>query len=325
MATSGSQNFSQTRSELILDAFQLIGVYGIGRTVSAEDTTVAASFLNKMIKAWAVKGLHLWEKTEGVLYLTPHEEQYSLGNASTDAYATNVSDEVVTQLNGALATSATSVTVDSTTGMTVADKIGVVLTNKTIHWTTIATIPSSTTLTLTTGVASAASDNALVYTFTSRLYKPLRILEARRVTGIDTGATSTLTETPMTVIANKDFMNLSSKFKSSGSPNQYTYIPKNTNGLFYVFTRPSDGAERINFTYERIIEDLDNASDDFDFPSEWLEPITWQLALRLGPAFGRSDKAVKVIFPIASKMLDNLIEWDTETASLMFTPDLGGC
>lgn len=322
MSTSGSQNFSQTRAQLIDDAFQLIGVYGIGRTVSAEDTTLASNFLNKMIKAWSAKGLHLWEKTEGVLYLTPHEEQYSLGSASTDAYVTNVSDEVVTQLNGALAANATAITVDSTTDMTVADKIGIVLTDKTIHWTTIATIPTSTTLTLTTGVASAASDNALVYTFTSRIYKPLRILEARLVSGIDTGSTSTLTEIPMTQISNKDYMNLSSKFKSSGRPNQYTYVPKNTNGLFYVFTRPSDGSDRIYFTYERIIEDLDNASDDFDFPSEWLEPITWQLALRLGPAFGRSEKAINVIAPIATKMLDNLMEWDSETTSLSFSPDM---
>ena len=98
MATSGSQNFSQTKADIISDAFQLLGVYGIGRTVSAEDTTLASNFLNKMIKAWAVKDLHLWEKTEGVLYITPYEEQYSLGSASTDAYVTNKSDEVITQL-----------------------------------------------------------------------------------------------------------------------------------------------------------------------------------------------------------------------------------
>jgi hypothetical protein len=322
MATSGSQNFSQTRAQLIEDAFQLIGVYGIGRTVSAEDTTLAANFLNKMIKAWAVKGLHLWEKTEGVLYITPHEEQYSLGNASTDAYATNKSDEVITQLNGALAAAATAVTVDSTTGMATSDIIGVVTADKTIHWTTIATIPSSTTLTLTAGLDSAASDNALVYTFTSRIYKPLRVLDARVVSGIDTGVTSTQSEIVLTNVSNKDYMDLSSKFKSSGRPNQFSYLPKNTNGLLYLFPRPSDGSDRIHFTYERMIEDLDNASDDFDFPSEWLEPITWQLALRLGPAFGRSEKSLNVIFPIASKMLDNLLEWDTETASVTFSPDL---
>ena len=320
MSTSGSQNFSQTKADIISDAFQLLGVYGIGRTVSAEDTTLASNFLNKMIKAWSVKKLHLWEKTEGVLYLTPYEEQYSLGSASTDAYVTNKSDEVITQLNGALAASATAVTVDSTTGMVTSDIIGVVTSDKTIHWTTIATLPSSTTLTLTTGLDSAALDDALVYTFTSRIYKPLRILDARLVSGIDTGSTSTLSEIVLTEVANKDYMNLSSKFKSSGRPNQFSYVPKNTNGLLYLFPRPSDGSDRIHFTYERIIEDLDNTTDDFDMPSEWLEPVTWQLALRLGPAFGRSEKALQVIFPVASKMLDNLMEWDTETASVTFSP-----
>ena len=322
MATSGSQNFSQTRAGLINDAFQLIGVYGIGRTVSAEDTTLASNYLNKMIKAWGAKGLHLWTKEEGVLYITPYEEEYSLGNASGDAYATLKSDEVVTQLNGNHAASATALVVDSTTGMLASDKIGVVTTDKTIHWTTIVSVNSATSLTITAGLDSAASDNGLVYTFTSRIYKPLRILNARLVSGIDTGATSTLTEVPLTSVSNEQYMQISSKFKSNGSPNQFQYSPKNISGRLYLFPRPNDGSERIHFTYERVIEDLDNTTDDFDLPSEWLEPITWQLAVRLGPAFGRSQKAMQVILPVASKMLDNLLDWDTETTSMSFIPGL---
>ncbi len=49
MATSGSKNFSQTRAELIQDAFQILGVYGIGRTVSAEYNALASNILNKMV------------------------------------------------------------------------------------------------------------------------------------------------------------------------------------------------------------------------------------------------------------------------------------
>ena len=50
MATSGSVNFNQTRNEIINDAMQLLGVYGVGRTISAEDEVFAASILNKMVK-----------------------------------------------------------------------------------------------------------------------------------------------------------------------------------------------------------------------------------------------------------------------------------
>lgn len=321
MATSGSQNFSQTRTQLIEDAFQLIGVYGIGRTVSAEDMTVASNYLNKMVKAWGAKGLHLWTKEEGVLFITPNTAAYSLGNAAGDAHATIASDLVLTQLNGAHAASATSITVDSTTGMTTADKIGIVTTDKTIHWTTIATIPTSTTLTLTAGLDTAASDNGIVYTYTNKLYKPLRILDARIRTGVDSGATSTENDFVLTEIGYQEYFELPNK-TSNSFPNQFHYNPKNISGTMYLYPRPSDGAERVHFSYERIIEDLDNTTDDFDFPSEWLEPLTWQLAVRLGPAFGRSQKAMQVILPVASSMLDNLLDWDTETTSVYLSPEL---
>lgn len=319
MATSGSQDFKQTRDAIILDAFQLLGVYGIGRTVSAEDTTVAANALNRMIKAWGAKGLHLWAKEEGVLFVTPNTASYSLGNAAGDANATKLSDLVLTQLNGAHAASATSITVDSTTGMAGSDKIGIVTTDKTIHWTTISSVDSSTTLTIASGLDSAASDDGLVYTYTNKIYKPLRIISARRRTGIDSGATSTEFDLELTEIGYQSYFELPNKTINS-VPNQFHYSPKNTSGTLYLFPRPSDGAERIHFTYERIIEDMDSTSDDFDFPSEWLEPIVWQLAIRLGPAFGRTEKA-QALLPIASTMLDNLLDWDAEVSDVTFSPD----
>ena len=313
MATSGSTNFQQTRNEVILDALQIIGAYGIGRTVSAEDMTFAASMLNKMVKAWATKGLHLYSTEEAVLYVTPGTPAYSLGST---AKATKASDEVVTQLNGAAATSATSLTVDSTTGMTVADVIGVVLSDKTIHWTTIATIPTSTTLTLTTGLASAASDNANVYTYTTALTRVLRVLDCRKRTG--TG--SDTNDLPVMEVGYQDYQTFPVK-NSGTSPTQFSFKPTSTAGTLYLWPCPSDGSERIMMTYERVLEDLDNTSDDFDFPPEWLEPLTYQLALRLARPFGKSG-AVNDILPMASIMLQNLLDWDSEVTSVTFTPEI---
>ena len=320
MATSGSQNFSQNRDAIINDAYQLLGVYGIGRTISSEDVTVASNALNRMVKAWATKGLHLWAKEEGVLFITPNTASYTLGNASGDAHATKLDDLVLTQLNGALAASATSVTVDDTTGMTASDNIGIVLADKTIHWTTIVSVDSSTTLTLTTGVPGAANDDALVYTYTDKIYKPLRILDARRRTGVDSGATSTEFDLPLTEVSYQDYFELPTKAVNS-IPNQFHYNPKLTSGKIYLYPRPSDGAERIHFSYERVLEDLDSASDDFDFPAEWLEPIVWQLAVRLGPMCGRTQKAQQLL-PIAGQMLDNLLDWDAEVSEWSIMPDL---
>lgn len=323
MATSGSSNFSQTRDQIILMAFQHLGVYGLGRTVSAEDMAFAVSLLNALIKSWSTQGLHLWCKSEGVLYLDKYQAKYTLGNLTSHAYATLASDEIITQLNGALAINATSVTVDSTSGMTVGDYIGIVLTDKDIHWTTIATIPTSTTLTLTTGVVSAAADNNIVYTFTNRVYKPLRVLSARSVTGVDSGATSTRTEVQMNSIAYQTYFDFPVKTSNGNRPIQFHYNPKNTDGAMYVWPRPNDCSCRIEFTFERLIEDVDNASDDFDLPSEWLLPLQWNLAVLLGPAFGKDQKITTTIGPMAVSMLEALKNWDSEIDSVTFVPDRG--
>jgi len=320
MATSGSVNFTQNRTQLILDAYQLVGIYGVGRTLSFEDETFAISTLNKLIKRWATRGLHLWTKEEAVLYLTPNVASYSLGNSSNDAYATNFTDQVITQLSAALAVNGTSVSVDSTTGMTVGDFIGVVLDDKSIHWTTIAAIPTSTTLTLTLGVVGIAANNNNVYSFTTRINKPLRVHACRRVSGFDNGSTSTLTEIPLNPMSYKDYIDTPAK-TFSGAPNQYHYNPDIDNGTLYLWQRPNDGSERIYFTYERIIEDMDGAYDNFDFPSEWLEPLTWQLAVRLGIAFGKGKKVINEILPLASDMLKDLLDWDSEVTSVFISPE----
>lgn len=323
MSTSGSTNFTSTRNQTILDAFSKIGRYGIGKTVSAEDMALAVRALNKMIKAWEKFGLHLWTKTEGVLYFTPYEGEYDLSPDNTTVYFTNKDDEIITTLGAALAASETSLTVASTTGLTVADKIGVVLDDKTIHWTTIATIPTSTTLTITTGTASAAASGNLVYTFTSRGSKPLRITHARLVSGNDSGSTSTQIEIPMTSIGYEQYFNLSRVTTSSDTPTQFHYNPKTSYGRLYLWPRPSTGAKRLQFSYERAIEDMDNLDDNFDFPQEWLETIEWQLALRLCEDFGVSDAKRNRIFQIASRMLEDLLEWDREITSVFIGPNTG--
>lgn len=322
MATSGDTTYNQTRDQVVLDAFQVLGVYGIGRTVSSEDMTFATSTLNKMIKSWSARGLHLWAKDEATLFLTPYQASYTISGATGSDHASIASDVVTTRLSVALATSATAVTVTSTVGMTIGDHIGVVLNDKTTHWTTIATIPTSTTLTLTVGVVSAASNLNLVYTYTNKLPKPLRILDARIVQGIDLGsAGSTLFENPMTALSYEEYMEIPIK-TSSGLPLNYSFKPKDTNSTMYLWLRPNDSNFRINFTYERIIEDLDNITDNFDFPSEWLEPLTWQLALRLALPFGKMNK-LAALQPMAAVMLDNLLSYDSEITSVNITPDMG--
>ncbi|CAB4120953.1 hypothetical protein UFOVP1_51 [uncultured Caudovirales phage] len=323
MSTSGSYSFTQTRNQLILDAFQLIGVYGIGRTIAPEDMTFACSMLNKMVKAWGSQGLHLWEKNEATLFLQPSVAVYTLGNASGDAYwGDMVSSNVeISSLTNNQNLGDSSITLNNASGMLVGDNIGIVQNGFLIQWTTITEIVGNV-VSLTTPLTAAASAGNIVYDFTSRPYKPLRITSCRKLTGVDTGTTSNVTETWIKEMSYSEYFNMASK-TINGTPSAYMYNPNDTDGKFYVWQRPSDPSLRLQFSYERIIQDLDNISDNFDFPTEWLEPLTYQLAIRIGPAYGKDQKIMQVILPLASQMLDALKDWDTEITGVHFQPDVG--
>lgn len=303
-----STDFRQTRDELILDALQLVGAYGIGRTVSSEDLNFCVNILNKMIKAWAAKGLRLFTKEEGVLYVTPGQSTYQLGGAIK---ATKASDEVVTNLSAAVTAGTTVLPLDLTLGMQVGDNIGVVLNDKTIHWSTIQSI-AALNVTIAIGAPQDVSEGSLVYTYTNVLDKPLRVLDCRK-------RTQTL-DLPVTSVGYQDFQNF--PVKSTGSsPTQFAYNPKSLYGDLMLWPCPSDANERIMFTYERVVNDLDNTYDDFDFPAEWLEPITWQLAVRIARPFGKAS-ALNDILPLAESMYQNLLNWDSEVSTIQMYPEV---
>jgi len=324
VSVSGVTSFTQTKNQLVMDAFQLLNLYGIGRTPSTEDITVANSFLNKMLKAWGTKGLHLWCKTEGILYLTPNVSKYYFGNHTTPAYTTLASNSINTQTTSSSALGSTTINVISTSGMSVGNYVGVLQSDKSLFWSTIATIQSSTALTLASGTSQTVNSSAIVYTFTQLISnKPYRVISARLAWGFDSGATSTVTELLMNPLSHADYYALPEK-TVGGIPNQYYYDPQLDYGVLNLWARPNDCAYRVHFTYERIIDDMVNTDDNFDLPQEWLEPITWQLAVRLGVAFGKGKRVREDILPLAETMLRDLIEFDSELLSIQFQPDHDG-
>lgn len=320
MATSGSVNYTQNRQEVILDAYQLLNVYGVGRTVSAEDMSFANSMLNKMLKAWQGKGIHLWTMEEGVLFVSPNVGSYDL--ASSSVKATNWSEATLTQLSGDHTALDTTIVVDSTSGMTAADKIGIVLADGTVHWTTIVSVDSSTGLTLTAGIASAASDNANIYTYTNTIGRPLKIHNCRRTLGIDDATTnSSAVEIPMRQLSQQEYDFLPVK-GANGAPNDFYYSPKAGYTTLSMWPRPNTANYYFKFRYTRMIEDVDSSMDNFDLPSEWLEVITYQLAIRLAPAFGKADLVQSLLAPMAVSMLEDMLNYDNEVASLNFGPEV---
>lgn len=315
MATSGSVDYTVNRTKIIDTALQLLNVLAAGETSSAEDYQLANDLLNMMVKSWQADGLHLWATQEATLFLQSGTGEYSLSSDASSAIATKSEGTVITAVSTAVAISDTAILVDSTTGMAAADLVGIVLDDGTVFQSTVASVDSSTQITIDDAVTGdGASVDNRVYVYTSRLNRPLRISSCRYVTGSGT----TLREIPLTKVSKADYFNNPNK-NSTGTPNSFYYDPQLTAGKLYLWPVPSNSTGYIRFTHERALEDFDSATDTPDFPQEWMETLLYNLATRLGPAFGRAgDPNFQVIAQIAVALKASSLDWDREVTNIRF-------
>ena len=304
MTTSNSTNFSMNANDIISDALRLIGVLGAGETVDGDDYSLSLRQLNMMVKTWMVEGVKLWTETEGTVFLDSGKASYILGSSSADE---STSSELKTELSVALAATNTAVTVDSTTGMTAADIIGIAQDDGTMHWTTISTVDSSTTLTLASGIVSASSIDQHVYTYTTLMVKPLDISSVR----VENSGGSA---TALSKMSRDDYFKLNNK-SSVGLPRSFYYDRQRDNGKLYTYPITDDAMNRLRITFSREIEDFDLSTDTADFPPEWAQALVWNLGVELSPFFDREDKATKFASK-AAEIKFTLMNRDSESTSL---------
>jgi hypothetical protein len=305
MAVSGSKDYSITRAKIIEGALRKLGVYDQGGSVSGDETSAAAQALNLMVKEWVARGIDIWLRDEVTLFLQPGTQSYSLGSAYMTA------SYVETTLSSAASTSATNLSVTSSTGMTAGDNIGIKLDNDNIHWDTIASVGSSTQVTITSGLASAAASGKKVYAYTTTAGRPTKIVSAYRrdKNGIDTH---------VEVIGEAEYRSLSNK-SSEGPPVCVWYQPTLTTGTLYVW--PVDGGanwDRIALSAQYYPDDFDAASDNPQFPIEWGNVLTWSLAAELASEYGIPAQEQRTLWQTAEFKLSELLAYDVENASVEF-------
>lgn len=312
MARSGSKNFSLTRDQLIRLVFKQINATDLNDAIDSTRVNHASDILNLIIKAWQAEGLKLWQRKEATLFTAVDTASYNLGLTGTHATKSYNS----TQLNGAHSSSATTLTVDSTTSMTVGDNIGIELTAGTRYWTTIATIPSSTSLTITSGLTSAASDNGTVVAYTNKIDRPLEIIRATYFDLTDTN----LIEIPIDLLRHEQYFNVADK-RTPGPPTQAYYDKQLDLGVLYFWPRPDHVKYAINFTFHEALDDMDSGSNDFAFPAEWGLALLWNLAEHLAFPLGQYPELEK-IEKKAMYYKQRLEDYNAEDANFQFMPDL---
>jgi len=305
MAVSGSSNYNRTARQIIRSSLRLLGVIQSGEAPSAAEEQDALEAFEMMVKTMQAND-HLWVRSEATLFLTASTASYALTGARA------VSSFGETALSADVAVSDTSFTVDSISGMADGDVIGIVTSSTTIHWTTINGTPSGSTVTVDDAFTATAAEDAAVYFYTAAddlIVRPLRIESIRRrIDSIDT---------PVGEMSREDYFNLPNK-TSTGRPVQYYYDPGRDSGTLYIWPTPDVITQVLKITYLRPIQDFDAATNDPDFPQEWLECLKYQLAVRLAPEYGVALKPE--VGNLAAALMDNLMGWDNEPNSIYFQP-----
>ena len=150
--------------------------------------------------------------------------------------------------------------------------------------------------------------------------RPLRVLTANRV---GNGTVDT-TRVELIRLAKSEYEELPDH-ATSGIPSQFFFDPTLGNSTIYFWPVPdsttatNDGVELV---VQAPLEDMDNGTDDFDFPAEWQEAIVYGLANRLAPRVGLDIQERYILRKEAAETLQIAKDFDVEDGSVYFQPDM---
>ena len=300
-----SYNFKLNRNEAITQAYSLIGVGQGGEPIDADDIDDAQIKLNLMLKAWQGYGIKLWKRKSKSITLTASKAQYTLGQKSAGIATTDSANKLV-----------------DTAANFIRDEVAV---GDTAYNITDGTNAAITVVDGTTTVSFASDlfpDGDEQYEISSSdvsVPRPLRIIECSR-------KDSTGKETSLTPVTLREYDNLPNK-SSTGTPVNYFYNPTLNNGTFTLWPTPGTTAAAeytIEIVYNEPIADVDNSTEDFDFPQEWLEAVSYGLAYRLAPAHGLPQSERTILRADMQMALELARDFDVEVESITFAPDYEG-
>jgi hypothetical protein len=318
MTVSGSSNFSTTRDQIIRRSLRLISVVKSGETPGAQIVTDAAEALNAMVKRWGKKGIHVWTVTEATLFPQASQVRYALASDSTD-HATETYHD--TTISADEASGQTTLSVTSTANMTNGDYIGIVLDDGTLHWSTISSHTSST-VTIPDALADSAAAGNKVFNYTTKIVRPLKIVDARRY-NIASQIETPISESQGGLMARLDYQALPNKAQT-GTINRAFYDPQRDTGYLYLWQPPTTVLDLVKFTWHRPIMDFDNAGDSPDLPQEWFDALAFNLAVSIAPEFDVPTEKLQQVAMMAASYLDDVQGDDRENESIFMQADMMG-
>ena len=298
-----SYNYTLNRDLAIREAYFKVGVGVSGEPIDADLVNDASVVLNVMLKAWQAYGLKLWKRKRENFTLVSGKNAYTMGQKSAGTATTD-------SLNKLVDAGANFVTDKIAVG-----DIAYNITDGTSG--AVTAVDSTTTLSFATDLFPDGDEKYEISSADVSIPRPLMIVECdRKDTSNNEVSMDFLTLNEYSALANKT---------SPGTPVNYHYDPTLNNGTFYVWPTP-DATAATNYTISIVtnepIADVDNSTDDFDFPSEWLEAIIYGLAYRLAPNHGLAQTERAMLKGDMNDAVELVREYDVEEGSVMFQVEL---
>lgn len=307
MTTSGVSTFTQTRDQIITRAGRLIGAFAEGEVPGSAQITDGALALNALIKEWQADGIHVWKETEASVILVPNQTSYVLGPDTTDRVTASFSNLTLTT---AAASLSNQLLLNATSGLGVGNVIGIFQMDGSIFWTTIAALISGGVQTAATlPVGAAAGAHVVAYAQSQTIARPLRILDARRYD------IASYQEIPLSTISRLDYRDLPNKF-STGLVNSVFYDPQLNDGTLWIWPPVAVNGTIINFTYMRAIDVCAASGNTPDFPEEWINALTWNLAVEMAAEYGAPADRMQLVLKRAAETKDTAAGFDREPESI---------
>ena len=131
-------------------------------------------------------------------------------------------------------------------------------------------------------------------------------------------------DVPMAMMSRQEYFDQPTKTTSPGLPVNFYFDPKVSTGTLYLWPCPSTATAtqyEIRYTYVRFLEIQTASNETLDFPSQWIEAVTWNLARKLITQYPVNDpNLMQIVMGTAKETMDHLKAWDNEPASLFMQP-----
>ena len=127
---------------------------------------------------------------------------------------------------------------------------------------------------------------------------------------------------PMNVYNRYDFNMLPQSPSYEGNPVNLYYQPLVDTGTITLWPSPSTSTTTITIHYQRPYQDMDSASDAFDFPAYWMQALIFNLAWTLSPEYGIPPVDRDKLAAEAKYWKQEALSYGSEEGGLFFQPDL---